>query len=355
MNDLSNSGLADQLKAHSVSEGEPEFAKAMAVASEVFKLVEHHKTAPVPKTYEVFYSHASGTREDVSERINLVVDGGKPLSNFDIEQIHQECLGSDDFETSANLDHEMTEVLSLVESYLTSSEQYAGSLSSSIEQLTDESKPAQIKKTIELLISENEKMHAETSALTSNLEQSKNQILEMQKSLIEARENGFRDPLTNLANRRRFEQFMNSAIAEAHEDQASLCLVMGDIDHFKRVNDTFGHIVGDGVLKYFATLLSRNVKGRDLVARYGGEEFAIVLPRTNLTDAKTLTEQIRFELESTKLVVKDGSRPLGKITSSFGISQLRHGEDAADLLERADAKLYEAKNSGRNRVVCDEA
>ena len=354
MNDLNNAGLADQSKARSVSEGTPEFDNAMAVAGEVFKLVEQHRTPPVPKTYEVLYAYASSAHREVSERIKSVVDSGNTLSPYDIVQIHQDCLTSNELETCGDLDKEMKEVLSLVESYLSSSEEYAGSLTLTVDQLTDVAKPAQIKKTVELLISENEKMRAETETLTANLEQSKSQIEEMHKSLAEARENGLRDPLTNLANRRRFEQYMASAVEEAHSEEQPLCLVMGDIDHFKTVNDTFGHIVGDGVLKYFAMLLTRNVKGRDLVARYGGEEFAIVLPRTTLRDAKTLTEQIRLELESTKLVVKDGGRPLGKITSSFGVALLTPSEDGESLLQRADAKLYEAKNTGRNRVVCDE-
>ncbi len=353
MNDLSNTGLTEDLKTRAVSEGTPEYDSAMAVASEVFKLIEEHRTPPLPKTYEVLYAYASNGNSAVTERVRLAVDGGNALSSYDIDQIHQECIRSTEVDTCLNLDREMKEVLGLVETYLSSSRDYAGSLNSTAERLTD-AKPAQIKKTVELLIFENAKMRAETESLSTHLEQSKSQIQEMQQSLAEARESGMRDPLTNLANRRKFEQFMAAAIAEAHKEKVSLCLVMADIDHFKKVNDTFGHIVGDGVLKYFATLLSRNVKGRDLVARYGGEEFALVLPRTSLADAEILTEQIRAELQSTKLVVKEGNKPLGKLTSSFGVSALRPDEDIAALLQRADDRLYKAKNSGRNRVIADE-
>ena len=132
-----------------------------------------------------------------------------------------------------------------------------------------------------------------------------------------------------------------------------MCLVMGDIDRFKGINDTFGHQIGDEILKMFAKLLSSNVKGRDTVARFGGEEFAIILPETKLADAEHLTESIRIQLEGKELAVNNSGAPIGKITASFGIAQLGERDDADTLIQRADARLYEAKCAGRNRVVID--
>ena len=128
---------------------------------------------------------------------------------------------------------------------------------------------------------------------------------------------------------------------------------MADIDHFKRINDTFGHQVGDDVLRYFAGLLKKSVKGRDVVARYGGEEFAVVLPATSMANARGLIERFMQELAGADLVVADGKTPVGKLTSSFGIA-LAGSKDSADaLIKRADEKLYEAKRTGRNRFKCD--
>ena len=133
-----------------------------------------------------------------------------------------------------------------------------------------------------------------------------------------------------------------------------MCLVMGDIDRFKAINDTFGHQIGDEILKMFAKLLSSNVKGRDTVARFGGEEFAIILPETRLADAEHLTESIRSQLEGKELAVNNSGEPIGKITASFGIAQLGEHDDPDTLVQRADARLYEAKCAGRNRVVIDQ-
>ncbi|MDH3741327.1 MAG: diguanylate cyclase, partial [Hyphomicrobiales bacterium] len=242
MNDLSNSNFAEQLQARERMPAALQYETAMDLAGEVFKFVETHKTPPVPIAYEVWYSYASHSDISVRQRIDLVVDNGGILSSYDIEQIHQEFLaptkGAD--EASLGIDSEMEAVLKMVESYLDSSKSYSGSLNSSLKDLSDTAKPEQLRRTVELLISENKKMSTEANKLSDNLEQSKVQIEEMRACLAEAREDGLRDPLTNLANRRKFEQTLVKEMAEAKADETDMCLVMLDIDHFKAVNDTFG-------------------------------------------------------------------------------------------------------------------
>jgi diguanylate cyclase len=164
---------------------------------------------------------------------------------------------------------------------------------------------------------------------------------------------GMKDPLTSLSNRRGFDAILGKEIAEARERAAALCLVMVDLDNFKKINDDFGHLVGDEILKLFAAILRDNVGSSDGVARYGGEEFAIVLPATDLDDALGVTERVRRELEAKDLVMNGSGRQIGKITASFGIAQLRDGDEAQALIERADGKLYEAKCGGRNRVAAE--
>ena len=127
--------------------------------------------------------------------------------------------------------------------------------------------------------------------------------------------------MTSLNNRRCFDINLAKEIADAHALSSQMCLVMGDIDNFKAINDTFGHQIGDEILKMFAKLLTQNVKGRDTVARFGGEEFAIILPETALADAARLTENIRAQLEEKELALNSGE-PIGKITASFGVAQL---------------------------------
>jgi diguanylate cyclase len=117
------------------------------------------------------------------------------------------------------------------------------------------------------------------------------------------------DPLTGLANRRAFDQQIATAIAEANSEGGDLCVLMGDVDHFKKFNDTWGHATGDQVLRLVAQCFKSNVKGRDTAARFGGEEFVVILPGTSLPNARHVAEQIRRAVESKKIVKRSTKPP----------------------------------------------
>src|SRR6185312_14274717 len=142
-----------------------------------------------------------------------------------------------------------------------------------------------------------------------------------------------------------------NAMADARESGETVALLMCDIDHFKKFNDTWGHQTGDQVLRLVAGCMAENVKGRDTVARFGGEEFAIILRKTSLDNATKLADQIRSYVQSKKLVKKSTGDVLGTITVSIGVAQLDSDDTPVSLIQRADACLYAAKNGGRNRVV----
>ena len=256
--------------------------------------------------------------------------------------------------TEIQLDGELAVILRFMRSYVDANDSYSKSLAQAHRNMHSLAKPDQVRALVKFLIAQNEKMQRDTADLQRNLEHSSSQIEKLRWNLAEAQELGLRDPLTSLSNRRCFDVNLAKEIEEAHSHGTAMCLVMGDIDSFKGINDTFGHQIGDEILKMFAKLLSSNVKGRDTVARFGGEEFAIILPETRLADAEHLTESIRSQLEGKELAVNNSGEPIGKITASFGIAQLGERDDADTLVQRADARLYEAKCAGRNRVVIDQ-
>jgi diguanylate cyclase len=133
-----------------------------------------------------------------------------------------------------------------------------------------------------------------------------------------------------------------------------LCLLLFDIDHFKKFNDSFGHNIGDQVLKLLASVLRESVKGQDTAVRYGGEEFAVILPNTEIKGAFTVAENIRRRIIGKELIDRKSGDRLGRITVSAGVAQFAPGEPLRELVERTDRALYAAKNSGRNRVVSEE-
>ena len=163
------------------------------------------------------------------------------------------------------------------------------------------------------------------------------------------REQAIRDPLTNLYNRRFMEETLSLEIHRARRSQAFVSLVMMDIDHFKLVNDRFGHKVGDQVLEALGRMLLDNTRKSDVACRYGGEEFLIVLPGTSLEDAARRAEQFRANFEAMR--VGDKRHPT-KATMSIGIACFpTHGEDGEQVLDHADEALYAAKAAGRNCVI----
>ncbi|MGE3064276.1 MAG: diguanylate cyclase [Hyphomicrobiaceae bacterium] len=257
--------------------------------------------------------------------------------------------------TELQLKQELSHVLKLVRGFLESNNRYARTLAEAQQTLSHLPKPDQVWTIVRLLMEENDRMRRDSSALRVNLEQSQSQIEQLRSSLTVAEEAALRDPLTSLGNRRHLDVVLAKAIEEAHADKTALCLVMGDLDDFKKINDKLGHAAGDEILKRFADLMLKNVKGRDRVARYGGEEFAIVLPQTAMGNAYHLTEQIRSQLETASWTVGRTGQPVGKLTASFGIAQLNDADNPVSLIERADQKLYDAKRNGRNRIAIERS
>src|SRR6184192_1110259 len=155
------------------------------------------------------------------------------------------------------------------------------------------------------------------------------------------------DDLTGLVNRRRFIEALESEIVRANTFGSPLSVVLGDLDHFKLVNDRFGHQTGDEVLRQFADLVREHLRDVDVPGRIGGEEFAFLLPETDAVGAVAVAERVRRSLRSLRPTPERGA----SVTASFGVAQLTSGETGDELLRRADVALYRAKSEGRNRVT----
>ncbi|MCP4073355.1 MAG: GGDEF domain-containing protein [Hyphomicrobiales bacterium] len=328
------------------------------ICDEAFRLANIHQVSPTPKAYETWYTYVAGKNVELNDFLNPIVNSGEVISDYDLKNIHDKYVSPSNPDSihqgaaNYNFSREMDDILNVIQTYLTSSEYFSGTLDKNFDALSDDPSPKQVLQTIKNLIVENSVMRDNSANLMKNLNTSKRQLLEMQSSLKKSKQNEMKDALTNMYNRRYFDMLLADSISDAAESDTPMCLVMVDIDNFKKLNDRYGHLIGDEVLKFVATLLMKNVKGQDIPVRYGGEEFAIILPDTKIANAMTLMERIRILLESAKLVLTKRQQSIGKVTASFGIAQIHSSEEPDELIQRADAKLYQAKDAGRNCIAC---
>ena len=244
----------------------------------------------------------------------------------------------------------VSEIAGMLGAVKSASNEYGGTL----ENVTDKIESAETLEDLSLVVSslvqDTKKMVEKNLELELQLVNSSNQVSELRKNLDNVKKEAMTDGLTGLYNRKAFDKQIRDCIEEAADVGAPLVVMMLDIDHFKQFNDTFGHQVGDQVLRLVARTLIDNLKGRDVAARYGGEEFSIILPETSLASGLKVAEQLRRMVETKEVVNKSSHETLGRITLSIGVAEYKGGESISDFIERADAALYSAKRSGRNRV-----
>jgi len=178
-------------------------------------------------------------------------------------------------------------------------------------------------------------------------------IYPLRNSLLyrQAQTAALQDQLTGLNNRGAFDSSLKREIDLAQRQHTPMSLIILDIDHFKAVNDTYGHSSGDAALKSVAQSITDTMRRSDIAFRYGGEEFTLLLSNTDIEAARLVAERIRIAIS--QLTCSDGKRSFG-FTISAGAAQLTQGEDGSNLFDRADKALYQAKKTGRNQTTCAE-
>jgi diguanylate cyclase len=287
--------------------------------------------------------------------VGFVIAGANAALAGAAQQARASARTAERNEFDRSVETTLTHVLKLIQDHAAEGAKFHDTLAGADRKLSRGDSYDTIHEIVLTLINDNRAMQAKVNALSEKLEQSRIQIVRLRSSLIKAEEIGNRDGLTTLGNRRFFDNALAEEIAKARDFGGELCIALADIDHFKKINDKFGHIAGDMVLKLFSELLTTSVGRQDKVARFGGEEFAILFPDSRLADATATVNAIQRLLEHKQWVVAASGERIGAITASFGLARLRDAESAEDLIRRADAKLYEAKSSGRNRVLADIA
>jgi len=334
-----------------------EFKRALGYATLAIDLLRRSQIPPYPQFYELLYTYATGVNPSLNTRINEIFRKGDPTTDL-AEALYNEFLKAQDVNerissVSERMAHRIGDVHEAIDSAVASAQAYSAALQTATSSLASELSVDTVKTMAIHLLHETRRMQDTNRRLEQKLEASRDDIASLQRNLDEVRRESMLDSLTKIYNRKYFDEGLRHSIAEAASDQQPLSLLLVDIDHFKRFNDTYGHQTGDQVLRLVAMTLKSNIKGRDIVARYGGEEFAAILPSTDIDGAVILADNIRKAIQAKELLKRSTNEKLGRITASFGVALYRQGESASAFIERTDRCLYAAKHAGRNRVFSE--
>jgi diguanylate cyclase len=318
------------------------------------------RVAPTPNNYLIWYSHCSGTYPELSRHLQALQSRGERFTEEVLTELHDRFFGTGRQvwllnETCQRIEATMAQLLALAAGTSHDAATYGEKLTKFGDALSRRARAAELQGLVTEILQATRRMQHQAHELKAQLGDSSRQIEGLRADLASTQREAHTDSLTGIANRKCFDLELRAAAEEAIASARPLSLLLADIDHFKQFNDTFGHQVGDQVLRLVAGVLTRSVKGRDRAARYGGEEFAVILPQTDLDGARNLAEQIRRTVAGNRIRSKTDGQDLGHITLSFGCAQYVLGEPLTRLIQRADEALYRAKRAGRNRVLVEPA
>lgn len=318
-------------------------------------LIAKHGVAINPINYAVFYEYVSGTNEPLQETLDEQAQTPGAVTDGFLLELYLRFISPCDERRMTRVQEEMRHLLSEVSDSVShagqEAEQFDRSLGSYEAKLGENPDATTVSQVISSVRSDTHSMQQANSSLTRQLEESKEEIETLRKEVESARQETLKDPLTGLGNRKGLTEAWEQIRGHTNGQQPPLCLLMMDIDHFKRVNDTYGHLLGDKVIKMVATVIRKTVKGKDVAVRYGGEEFAVLLPDTPPEGARALAEQLRTTVEHGVIRRLDSGDTIGGVTISIGVGLCKDGESMSDFIARADAALYRSKEGGRNRVT----
>lgn len=330
-------------------------AKEFAVAA--LKSIESRGLLPTPENYELWFVFHSGANPELSRVLELLIASTEKISEDHCYEIFQKFLSGDKTdETVKKAGSEIQKTITAMNSAVGSAREFAVEYNTTLEsvntRLREEKTREEVDGILSELLADTRTMLDQNTHLEDLLNESAKTMERLHNDLELARKEAMTDALTSLSNRKSFDLELKRTISEFESGEYKVfTLMMMDIDHFKNFNDSFGHQVGDQVLKLVSRTLKESVKGRDTVARYGGEEFAIILPETALDGGLRVAEMLRQAVAKKEVINRATGERIARITISVGVAEFHTNETAESVISRADNALYSAKKNGRNQVA----
>jgi diguanylate cyclase len=315
-----------------------------------------HDAAFNPVTFTVWYEHAAGINAELTRAIEQCVLTEPRLGDGTIVRLYRDHVAAVDELAMQRASAELQRVMSSMAESAAHTGLKAGLFSDQLSELTQTlrgQEAAKIGSALSQTLAETAEMKDSAAALQRQVVASRQEIDRLRSDLNRARDEALVDPLTRVVNRRGFDGKLQDMFEQAPVSGSSHCLVMFDIDRFKAVNDTCGHVMGDRVLQGVAEALGSGVQDpTHCLARYGGEEFALLLPQCSRDAALALAESCRERVKAMKVRDRRTQSVVLSVTISAGVTALQPDDDAQSFIARADGALYAAKQAGRDRVIC---
>ncbi|MHB8287150.1 MAG: GGDEF domain-containing protein [Caulobacteraceae bacterium] len=328
---------------------------AYGLAQRALQEMERCKVWPTPLNFELWLSMVAEPGGALHLEVERLLAAGEAITEAISDALAARFLTKQQIDNEieqagAQLSKQLDGVSRAIQQAQQTSADYGLTLADATVEI-EQGGGGDLKKLVKRLTEATDRVAQQNAALEERLNDSNKRVENLQQNLNLVRRDSMTDALTNLANRKAFDEGLASAVAQADEAGQPLSLCIIDIDHFKRFNDTWGHQTGDQVIRYVASVLGRLGVSPRLAARYGGEEFAVVLPGDPTGAAAAMLDAMRVEIASRALKRRSTNEDLGAVTVSVGVAGYRAGESPISLIERADEALYASKRSGRNRVT----
>jgi len=325
------------------------YEDALNISEETNLFLFEHKIAPSPANYSVIYLYSSKRNREITELIDQKLKSNAPLDPEFLDLLFYNFVSnSKNIEKVilAPFEKILSKSISTIESQVANEEATQLNLKKADHVLAQSGDNKSLQQVVKFLVSTIEKSKFQHQSLTSELTKTSSEVHQLKIKLEESRNEALLDALTGLWNRRGCEEQLKEVDIE--NSHASLAI---DIDNFKKVNDQFGHFIGDNVIKRVAKSIKDNIAETDVAVRYGGEEFVVVMLNKTKNEAHKVAEKIRIAINKLKLVQRETNTTLPPISVSIGITQVENDSHWLSVFQRADIALYQAKSSGRNCCV----
>jgi diguanylate cyclase len=310
-----------------------------------------------PITYALWYEYTTGRNEGLLTDIHVLEKNEIDISFEIVLKLFRKHVIDNQVLLAEKKADEFQAILKEITRQLSNSgnelNDQGNSLKSHAEKLNRSTSLADVSAIAQKIVSETKSVVSSSRNLKKQMDETVSEINTLKEELKGIKQAAKTDMLTGLLNRRGFDEAISEALQYSITHNKAFSIILTDIDHFKKVNDTHGHLIGDNVLKMLSRLLNEHIKGKDTAARFGGEEFILVLPDTPLKGAFILAEQIRKSLQTMRWTAKNSGKSIGAITISLGVAQYKPEETVKSLIQRADNALYFAKENGRNKTVTE--